>query len=134
MLILALKIVSRKKNATSHFKEHRFFFSQTNQIFHTLTNRVYLLTYWIVFAILYLHFYLLFFDILQIFDILRSSYSAPKLFSKKSVNFSASKCFYYVLLCMKQSYLLTAKITPDVNNSMFITCTCSVKTTQLSTC
>ena len=96
MLILALKIISRKKNATSHFKEHRFFFSQTNQIFHTLTNRVYLLTYWIVFAILYLHFYLLFFDILQIFDILRSSYSAPKLFFQKISKLFSLKMF---LLC-----------------------------------
>ena len=122
----------RKKNATSDYKEHRFFFSQTNQIFKS--NPVYLLTYWIVFATVYLHFYLFFFDILQIFDILRSSYSTPKLFFKKSVKLSASKYSYYVLFSMKHCYLLTAKIAPNFNNSMLLTCTCSARAAKFSTC
>ena len=43
----------------------------------------YLLTYWIVFGTVYLHFDLLIFDILRIIDILRSSSSAPTSFSLK---------------------------------------------------
>ena len=58
----------------------------------------YLLTYRIVFVKPYLHFYLLKFDILRIFDILPSSVSAPTLFYKTSKFFSLETfllCFIF---------------------------------------
>ena len=64
----------------------------------------YLLTYWLVLANVYLHFYLLNFDIRHIFDVLRSSPSAPTPFFCKN---QYSKCSYYVLiLCyLYKSYI-----------------------------
>ena len=75
--------LSLAKNATSYFKENcteidyislviiRFFLSQKN-----LVLKSNLLTYWIVFATIYLHFYLFIFDILRT---LKFSASAPFL-------------------------------------------------------
>ena len=40
----------------------------------------YLLTYWIFFSTVYLHFYLLIVDILRIFNILRGPSNAPAFF------------------------------------------------------
>ena len=88
----------------------------------------YLLTYWIVFPKIYLHFYLLIFTfILRILKLIQCIYA----FSIKTnkvlirldvlfIRFSSSKCSY-VFFSMKflpvhMELLLRAKIIPDVNN------------------
>ena len=77
----------------------------------SLKLTLYLLTYWIVSVTVYLYFYLLIFDIRRIFDVLQSSSSAPTPFFIKTGKVSASKCSYYILIPMKHSLLLTAKVT-----------------------
>ena len=75
---------SLAENTTLHCKEHctkidaislivmGFFFSQTNLVFK---SNLHLLPYWIVFAKVYLYFYLLIIDTLRIFKFIQCFYS-----------------------------------------------------------
>ena len=85
------------------------------------------MTYWIVFTTVYLHSYLLITDNARILKLIECPYAflikTSKVLMRFSVNylrFTVSKCSYYVLFCMKYSYLLTEKITPDVNNNLYM--------------
>ena len=100
----------------------RYFFSQTNLV-SNLT--LCLLTYWIVFATIYLHSYLLIIDIQRVSKLMRCLFAFRIKTSKISMRlnililkFSASKCSSYVLFSMKLSYLITVKITYYVNKSL----------------
>ena len=119
-----LKIITLEKNEASYFKEHcrkmddislvviYFCFSLKQTQLLNLTQ--YLLTYWIVFPTVYLHFYLLFFTfILRILKFIQYLYvffiKTSKVlmgFKVFLVRFTSSKCSY-VLFSMKRSYLLT---------------------------
>ena len=104
-----------KKNATPQFKEHctkidislviiRFFFTQTNLSFLNIIH--YLLTYWIVFATVYLHSYFLIFTfILRILKFIQCLYAffikTIKVlirFSVLFVRFSSTKCVLFCLI------------------------------------
>ena len=114
----ALNIITRQKNATPHFKEHctkidislviiRFFFTQTNLSFLNITH--YLLTYWIVFATVYLHFYLLIFTfILRMLKFIQCLYAFFIKTSKVLIRFNVLfiRLLSHVLFSMKKSYLL----------------------------
>ena len=79
---VVLKIITCRENATPHFKEYctkiddislvitRFFFSQTNLVFKSSP----VLTYWIVFTTVCLHFYLFISDILRILNFIQCLY------------------------------------------------------------
>ena len=71
----ALKIITRNKIRTRSSKN-----IAPKQIIIDLLLYASSSLYWIVLATVYLHFYLLNFDIRRIFDILRSSSSAPTPF------------------------------------------------------
>ena len=110
----ALNIITRQKNATPHFKEHctkidislviiRFFFTQTNLSFLNITH--YLLTYWIVFATVYLHSYFLIFTfILRILRFIQCLYTffikTIKVLIRFNVLFVRFSSTKYVLLCL----------------------------------
>ena len=84
-----------------------------------------LLTYWIVFVTVCLRSYLLIIDILQILNFIQCLYTFLTKNSKiliRSMFFlsiSASK-LSYILFPIKHFYLLTAKISSDVNNSLLL--------------
>ena len=109
-----------EKNTNSHFKEHctkaddiwlviiRFFSSQTNLV---------LLTYWVVLATVYLHFYHLNFDYSTYFQCSTEFVQYPYAFFIKTIT---QKCSYYVLIFVKHSFLLTVKVTFGVDNSLLL--------------
>ena len=87
-----------------------FVFAQTNLV---LKLNQYLLTYWIAFDTVYLHLYLLTFDILGIFDLPRRLSSAPTLFYKTSKVFNIKMSLLSFIF--HESFLpVNGKIIPDV--------------------
>ena len=115
-----------QKSTTPHLKEHctkmddiwlvilRFFFcifSQTNLVFTDIFDS-------------FCHSLFTFLP----FDFWYSTYfrcptefiQCPYTFFHRLVKSSASKCFYYVLISMKHSFLLTTKIASDVDNSLLL--------------
>ena len=117
----ALKIITRKKNTNPHFKEHctktddiwlviiRFFFSQTNLVFvDILDSFSHSLLTFLFFEFWYSTYFRCSTEFAQ----------CPYAFFIKT---STQNVLYYVLIFMKHSFLLTAKITFDVDNS--VTCT-----------
>ena len=76
----------------------------------------YLMTYWRVLATVYLRIYLFNFDIRRIFNVLRSSSSAPTPFFIKT----STQNVLIVLIFMKHSSLLTEKVNFDVYDSLLL--------------
>ena len=118
----ALKIVTRKKIRTYTSKKiapkqiifHLFLYASFS-LKQILNLTQFLLTYWIVFIAVYIHFHLSVIYILRILKFIQCLYALFRKTSKILVGFnilfsrfSASKCFY-VLFFMKHSYLLTTE-------------------------
>ena len=107
----ALKIITCQKirsRTSKNIAPKQMMFHQLLYASFSLKLSQHLLTYWIAFG--QLHFYLLIFDILRMFDTLQSSPIKP-------VKFSVSKCSYFP---SKHSCLLTATMTPDVDNFLLL--------------
>ena len=142
-----MKIITRKKNNTPHFKEHctkiddislvviRFFFSQTNLVCKSNPVFIDILDSFChnLFTFLPLDFYLYSRDF-EVHPIhVRLSTKTSKVlmrFSVLFVRFSSSKCAC-VLFSIKHSYLkehgtaVNGEKTTDVNN--YVTCTCHAR-------
>ena len=120
--LLTSKNIAQKQMIFNLLLYASSFLKQT-QVLH-LTQ--YLLTHYIAFVTVYLHFCLLIIKILRILKFIQCLYT---LFYKKQqsfdkvqffffLGFSALKHPYFILSSMKLSYLLTSKISPDVNKSL----------------
>ena len=101
----------------------RFFFFQTNLVFKSKPAYIDILD---SFCHSLCTFLFLIIDILRILMFIQCLYAffikTSKILIRFNIflRFSTSKCSYYVLFSMKHSYLLTAKISPDVNNSLHV--------------
>ena len=138
----ALKIITRKKNATPHFKEHctkrddislvviHFFFSQTNLVFKSNPVFIDILDSFRYNLFTFLPFVFTF--ILQILKFIQCLYA---FFIKNEKSFDEVRCSFCKAFILKMSLcfifhekflsvnvelLLTAKITPDVNNYLLL--------------
>ena len=77
--------------------------------------------YWHIWSFLpqFIYIFTFWFLIFDVFSMFYGVHQVPLHLFYRLVKFSASKCFYYVLISMKHSFLLTAKIASDVDNSLF---------------
>ena len=111
----ALKIITRKKNTNPHFKEHctktddiwlvtiRFFFSQTNLVFVDISDSLsHSLFTFLPFVFWYSRYFWCSTEFVQ---------CPYPFFIKTSLLF---------VIFMKHSFLLTAKVTFDIDNSLLL--------------